>query len=762
MAKINTNNNSFNRIYKLGFFIILALPILVIPPYFEPPDWGKAIVFRSIMAILLFLFVWQILYRKNEITLLNFKKNIIVWALGAVFIIFLLATIFSVDPNFSLWGSPYRGGGFVDFAFYFALAILAFVLFKKDDPSTSSQLSWKNAWIFSIFIGTLVSLIGIIQYYGLFNRIILSVLSRPSSTMGNPDLLALYLLLLSFITLCFCIKEKILWKKIFYTFSIALFLYTILISGSRAAYLGLLIGIIYFLFFYPKKIKYIKIAIISLLILAVGIVLYVNTVNQYPKFLQQNRLFESIMPRLLMSNLIEDPRFAAWQFEFNILKSKPLLGYGPENLSVGFDRYYDPSVPYLNRDIGWWDRAHNIIIQTGSDAGILGIIAYLALFAALLWELNKIKYASEKTDINARTAMMAHGIQATLIGYFVADFFSFDSFGTYLIFFLLISYSLHLTNEISVNQLSSAETSIKPWIRSAIISLLFCVLVFFLWQYNLLPLQINAEINKASNLAKQKQCDQAFSSMDNILQKHSILDSYARMEYVEFTRICTNSFSDNNPAYIEKDLELMKEAVKIQPLYTRYWIFMGNFEILLAEKEKDTTAKNNLIKQADYYYSNASKLSPKRQEIPISQAKMEIVAGSYNYAQDYAKKCILINPNLGDCYFYLAVSEIYLKNADDAKKYIQMASDKGYSIGAEVSLDELARAYGYALDYQNLVSIYEKLIAINPNVAQYHSSMAVSYAKLGRYNEARQEALKTLQLSPESKQNVDAFLKTLP
>ena len=33
--------------------------------------------------------------------------------------------------------------------------------------------------------------------------------------------------------------------------------------------------------------------------------------------------------------------------------------------------------------IGWWDRAHNIIMQTISDAGILGLMAYLSLFIIL-------------------------------------------------------------------------------------------------------------------------------------------------------------------------------------------------------------------------------------------------------------------------------------------------------------------------------------------------------------------------------------------
>ena len=117
--KINENNNKFRWAYLAGFFIILALPLLIIQPYFFPADWGKTIVFRSILAIILFLFLWQILYRKNETSLPNLKNNKIIWALSALFATFLPASIFSVDPYFSFWGSPVRSDGFINFAFYF-------------------------------------------------------------------------------------------------------------------------------------------------------------------------------------------------------------------------------------------------------------------------------------------------------------------------------------------------------------------------------------------------------------------------------------------------------------------------------------------------------------------------------------------------------------------------------------------------------------------------------------------------------------------
>ncbi len=744
--KDNLIKNKFHWLYLAGFSIILFLPILTIPPYFSPASWGKSIVFRSIMAIIFFLFLWQIIYKKNNFALPALKNNKIMWALVGLFLVFLLATIFSIDPYFSLWGNPLRGGGFITFAFYFIFAILSFIIFKKEE--------WKKFFDISIFIGLLVSLIAVAQYYGLFQKMLLTA-GRPPSTMGNPVILGIYLLLLIFITLSSAIREEKIPKKIFYCISVLLFLCTILISGSRAAYLGLLIGGLFFVLLYPKKMLAVKTATIVCLALAILAVFYINSTPNIPKFLESNKIFQAIQPRLSLKLALADPRFYAWSgIDTKILLERPILGYGPENFSVGFDKHYDPSLPYLSQDWGnWWDRAHNIIFDVGSQAGIPGIIAYLALFFVLLWQLQKAK---QKTE-NGGELMIMHGIQATLIGYFVANIFSFDTFSTYIIFFLLIGYSLHLTSD---GNAVKKFYNIKY--KTPIAATMLIILAIFLWQYNFMPFVINAEINKASNLAKQKYCGQALASMDKTLLKHSFLDSYSKMEYVEFTKTCADFFPENTLTYLKTDFELIKEAVKIQPLYTRYWILLGSSANTMAMQEKDTAAKSDLLKQASNYLTNASRLAPKHKEVIIEQAKTEMLLGNYEEMTNYYEKCIALDPSQGDCYWRRAISGIYLNDVNSAQKDIKVAFEKGYSINSKVSLGELSDAYGSILDYKNLVSVYVKLIEIEPNNAQYHSSLAFFYKELKQYADARKEALKVLQLSPESKPNVDAFLQTLP
>jgi len=182
-----------------------------------------------------------------------------------------------------------------------------------------------------------------------------------------------------------------------------------------------------------------------LLVVLVGLSLfYVVTANHIPQSLQNNQFTNSIIQRISLKSITSDERTDAWQIAFNAFKSKPILGFGPENFQIAFDQFYNPkTIPY-DRSVAfsnWWDRAHNIFLDIAVQTGIVGLLAYISLFGFLLFKLQQAKKNHENRFIKI------HGMQTALIAYAVANFFSFDSFATYLLYFLLIGYSMHLIYE---------------------------------------------------------------------------------------------------------------------------------------------------------------------------------------------------------------------------------------------------------------------------------------------------------------------------
>ena len=747
--EINESNKKLKWLYSAGFFVILVLPLFNLPPWLYPPDFAKSIILRSILALMLFGVLWALLGKKDG-SYATYEpkkvlKNPIFWALGALFGVFLLASIFSVDPNFSFWGSPYRGGGFITFAFYFFFALLTFVLFKKEN--------WQQAWIVSISAGIAVCAIALFQFYGLFNNVFVSVASRPGSTIGNPIFLGIYLLLLLFPTLVFALKEQNKKLRIFYGASTVLFLVVILITGSRAAYLGLIAGAIILALFYPKKIKWLKTGVSILLLFIILAILYVNLTPQFPKTLSENRLFQSVAPRLSLKDAFANERYRAWITAWQEIKDRPVLGWGPENLAVGFDKFYDPKITWSP----WWDKAHNIFLDIGAQAGILGILAYIALFFALFWQLHRIK---KITDDQNKKIIVA-GLQAVLSGYLVANFFSFDSFATYLIFFLIIGYVLHLSwQDDFLKNAAQPKHIIKG--RKIIIVASTIVLVVFLWQYNIVPFQVNAKLNTANNMAENGKCDKALVLFEKAKAQHSYADSYLIMQYVNGLKKCAEFYPANNLEYAKKGLFILEEGVKIQPLYTRYWLYIGSFTAVVANQEQDQKEKQALINKAYYYFDKASQLSPGHAEILLEKSKAAMVAGDYKKMNQNARDCILANSTLKECDWMLVLSEIYSEKPSTATTVINNILKEGLGRGSITHLYNLVNAFDTIKDYSMLAKTYELLIKIDNGIPQYYSSLAFTYAQVGEYGKAREYALEFLRLMPQAKDEVDAFLRTLP
>src|SRR3989344_1115943 len=174
------NPNFLKHTALIGVFLILALPLLNIPPFFSPPDWGKAIVFRLVLSVLLLLFVWQVLSGKQRMQKISWKstKGILMSLLVLFLGIFLLATVFSVDPAFSFWGDPQRAGGTLNLIFLVLFALFLFAAFPKEQ-------SWKIFTNVLLAAGAAVSALAIFQWQGWFSTFLITTGARPTSTMGS-------------------------------------------------------------------------------------------------------------------------------------------------------------------------------------------------------------------------------------------------------------------------------------------------------------------------------------------------------------------------------------------------------------------------------------------------------------------------------------------------------------------------------------------------------------------------------------------------
>jgi tetratricopeptide (TPR) repeat protein len=514
-----------------------------------------------------------------------------------------------------------------------------------------------------------------------------------------------------------------------------------------------------------------KIAALIIILFAVLGVCYANTNPKLPQFLEKNQIFQSVIGRLSVSSVLEDPRFSAWKVAFLALKEKPILGWGPENFAIGFDKYYDSALPYLTKNPNeWWDRAHNIFLDLSVCNGLLFCIIYFLMFGILFYKLFK------KRPENTEDKISAHAILSTFLGYFATLLFGFDSVSTYILFFFIVGYSLYLTSSgtadstlmatrknaenLSENQRSNQRNfsgrTFKH--RKVIITALLIILIIFLWQYNLKPLFINSEINKTEQLG----CEKKLSALEKLFSEKSFLDAYLRLKYVEDAKACIEIDPSKEAEYMDTSIKALKYAADFRPLYTRTWIMLGSFNTVLFANETDPQLKKNLYEEINYDFNKALSLGPKHQKILAEWAKFYFAAGDYEKMKSLSEECIALNTNTNSCYWYLGLSEIVLGDEKKGQEHLKTAIANSFTYNTQSAYSQLAIVYTQTKNYKELVPVYRALVTFDYKNVQYHATLAFVYQKLGNYKMAREEALEILKFAPDEKDAVNEFLKTLP
>lgn len=779
-------------IYIVGIFLIIIQILNIFPFMFTPIGWGKTIVFRIIFSVMLFLFACQILFKKIDLNLLIEKtkpvKNILT-ILVLIIIIYAISAVFSVDQQMSLWGEPSRAGGFINFALYIIFGIFLFFVIKEKD--------WQKIIDLTVLLGIIVSIVAVFQQFGIFGKYLVPFSFRPISTIGNAIILSTYLVLMSFLPISLGIKTDKLWRKIFYFFASALSIFvTIVFVQTRGAYIGLFFGALCFFFFYPKRIGKLKLKIATLL------AIFLLSAFSFKIFMDKHVEYYQKIPPIISSALdrglsvfegtkIIESRISAWEISLKALKEKPIFGFGPENFRIAFDKYYDPSLPIIGPNSNgdapteWWDRAHNFIFDISITAGLPALLLYIALFFVLIYTLVKgIKNDKEN-------AILYNGFLATFIAYLTTLFFSFDNFDTYLIFFILIGFLMFLSSNYKIQYQSFANqdknekysgffikslNKLYPF-RIPISIILFIFLAYFVLVNNIKPLRINEKLNIANFYASENRCDKALEILNIIPDNSTIINSFVNQTYAHTVYDCQKSNIKPAITLAQKAVEVLIKNAKNQPNQLQNWIALSEYsEILIEEKNKLTdnsfvpnAEMLNLKSEAISYFQKAISLSPKRQLILKDWAKLGISTADYKLANEKADTCISLNENYTYCLWLKAIIEGYLGNTAEFDRLSIIAKQGGIQTESAESLQMIANMYIKTNNYKDLISVYIKLIELSTEKtannktqkAQLYASLAVAYQKIGKTKEARESALKILEIEPSAKPLVDEFLKTL-
>jgi tetratricopeptide (TPR) repeat protein len=128
-------------------------------------------------------------------------------------------------------------------------------------------------------------------------------------------------------------------------------------------------------------------------------------------------------------------RIVVWKIGIKGLEEKPVLGWGPENYNLVFAKHFDSRIllPEYGADL-WYDRAHNIVVDTLATRGILGLLSYAAIFGGALYVLWKKFFSKEVYFVTAGA------FTAILLSYFLQNLTVFDMISSFMMFMMVLGF----------------------------------------------------------------------------------------------------------------------------------------------------------------------------------------------------------------------------------------------------------------------------------------------------------------------------------
>ena len=357
-----------NRILRwaitIGLFIIPFIPFVVVTSMFFPFITGKNFTFRILIEIIFAL--WLILALRDSSVLP--KRSPITLAVLGFFSIITLAGLFGVNPYHSFWSNYERMEGLITHLHLFAYFLVVTSIL-------STEKLWKWFLHTVLLSGVILSGYAILQLRGVL--VINQGGVRIDATFGNTVYFATYMLFnVGLAAYYFFRTETKRWFHYGYLALAALFFIMIYYTATRGALLGFVAGtFLTLLLFAIARAGLVR--KISLGLLVAGVLLGGSIFLLRDSSFVKNSLTLSRLAKISLNDETTRARFANMGIAWKGFLERPILGWGTENYNLVFNKYYDPR---LYGQEQWFDRVHNILFDWLVGAGILGLLAYLALF----------------------------------------------------------------------------------------------------------------------------------------------------------------------------------------------------------------------------------------------------------------------------------------------------------------------------------------------------------------------------------------------
>ena len=358
------------------YSLVFLMPIFFLPWTADVLGFNK----QALLILLGFvaLFVWMIKVLVSGKMEINMSKINI--AVGALFLVYILATVFSVNWYGSFWGWPQSSAE--SLFSLIGLVILYFLIsntFSKKDVFTG---------VFVISVSAFIAqLIGLFQLLKLFIIPFDFAKSVSFNTVGSVGSLGFFTAILLPLTIVMLILSKKWWRVLF---AVQLVLSTLILFfiNYHAIWWVVALGSALVIFFgiMRKDLFYGKWMALQMFFLAVSI-FFIILGSQIP--------WTGATNEILLSQK------ASSMISLQAIKERPIFGSGPGTFSYDFLKFKNPSFSQSSLWNITFSQGTSKVLNDLASTGILGLIALLALMAAPIFYGVKFIFFKKALDPEA-------------------------------------------------------------------------------------------------------------------------------------------------------------------------------------------------------------------------------------------------------------------------------------------------------------------------------------------------------------------------
>jgi O-antigen ligase len=625
-------------IYIIFLALTIITPLLFTTQTTEIYEIPKMYFVYFASTILLALTITKFIIEKK----IKIPTGAVVMSLTIFIFVQVISTLFSQDKYTSIFGYPTRlnGGLISQFAY---LVIFATGLINLNTQKVKSML------LAIVFAATAVSVWGIPSHFGadpscyvLTGKLTSACWQkefdptlRIFSTLGQPNWLASYLVLILPLSLAFSLFYQENKAKLIFAIASSMIFFSIILTNSRAGLLGLVASLAVFAALLGIKtiktnIKFIAtLGVVFIILTAFFATNLTSRLNDLFSSQKQtiNQPVQNTKPTQssLTSGGTESGqiRLIIWQGAIDVFKSSPLLGTGPETFVSSYYKFRPQSHNQTTEWQFFYNKAHNEFLNYAANTGLLGLLSYLAFLTFLTVTIFKFK----------NTTILDRAILAGITGYLLTIFFGFSTVATQSIFFLFAAAALVVKTkfrEFQINFLRPPHVQ-KTFIAITLIAGLYICTIF-------------ARLYFAETLVRRAQ--NASGTSELIAYRNAITTSPVNNPYIasDFAYAIASYISDITNK--ESKSKLIGEVDNLEKETSA--ISQNNY--LISQRIAKTyllISQENPVyqKDADYYAQKLTQMAPTNPESYLILAKIQISESQNDQAVASLKKALELKQN---------------------------------------------------------------------------------------------------------------------